>query len=212
MSMPPGQDVRHFGRHMRKRCPGLRALAHLWPRYALYVQPSHGAHIINPPYCPWPAKMALPQIHIHIHIHAISTSTSRFQSQLELRLARAFVFRWLPALSAWQKLFKILLLAATSKCQVFTITLLLLLQFYLILMGFFLPPTAECIKQGQSIRERITHERASPGLPPLSWVVHLLLGGGAGIGWSGGTADGWEWNRVEFKSKVQSMPTQTSRN
>lgn len=58
-------------------------------------------------------------------------------------------------LSVWQKLFKILLLAATSKCQVFTITLLLLLlqQFYLILMGFFLPPTAECIKQSPGTRE-----------------------------------------------------------
>lgn len=78
-------------------------------------------------------------------------------------------------LSAWQKLFKILLLGATSKCQVFTITLptplppslllptllllllLLLVQFYLILMGFFLPPTAECIKQSQA-HGSITHE------------------------------------------------------
>lgn len=76
-------------------------------------------------------------------------------------------------LSAWQKLFKILLLGATSKCQVFTITLptplppslllltllllLLLVQFYLILMGFFLPPTAECIKQSQA-HGNITHE------------------------------------------------------
>lgn len=76
-------------------------------------------------------------------------------------------------LSAWQKLFKILLLGATSKCQVFTITLptspssslllllLLLVQFYLILMGFFLPPTAECIKQSQA-HGSITHECRRP--------------------------------------------------
>lgn len=71
-------------------------------------------------------------------------------------------------LSMWQKLFKILLLAATSKCQVFTITLLLLLlQFYLILMGFFLPPTAECIKQSPGTREyyaRVCHRPELNGI------------------------------------------------
>lgn len=195
MSMPPDQDVRHFGRHMRNLGsqfprPGLQARAHLWPRNALYVQPSHGAHIINPPLLP--PKCHAPR----------STTTSRFQSQLELRLAGAFVLRWLPALSAWQKLFKILLLAATSKCQVFTITLLLLLQFYLILMGFFLPPTAECIKQGQSIRERITHERASPLWPPsLGWRVPSS---------EDAQVSKWkEWNRWSWSRRYSPCQTQT---
>lgn len=135
------------------------------PRHALYVQPSHGSHFSIP-------LLLLPEL-----------SPTRYT----ICLGRTFVCRCCSTalsvhpqlmlaplvLSAWQKLFKILLLGATSKCQVFTITLptplppsllllltlllLLLVQFYLILMGFFLPPTAECIKQSQA-HGSITHE------------------------------------------------------
>lgn len=136
------------------------------PRHALYVQPSHGSPF------PVPVPPYLPEL-----------SPTRYT----ICLGRTFVCRCCSTalsvhpqlmlaplvLSAWQKLFKILLLGATSKCQVFTITLptplppsllllltlllLLLVQFYLILMGFFLPPTAECIKQSQA-HGSITHE------------------------------------------------------
>lgn len=159
--------MRHFGPN--SRTPGLPTpdKAHLWPRYALYVQPSHGAHTISPSPCPFPAQLPRPQIHIHMAVPAPAPAPAPVP-RAGLWLAKPLSSTDSPlALSAWQKLFKILLLAATSKCQVFTITLLLLLQFYLILMGFFLPPTAECIKQGQSIRERITHERASLNHPAL---------------------------------------------
>lgn len=146
--MPPDQDMRHFGRH--KYIHGLSMGASACTLCATFV---------------W-------------------TSCQSFQAQPYIEEAKPLSTAAAPdssktspsplsVLSAWQKLFKILLLGATSKCQVFTITLplLLLLQFYLILMGFFLPPTAECIKQSQAHR-RITHGYAK-GIRKLYMCIHV---------------------------------------
>lgn len=153
---PPGRarDMRHFGQPTDASACTLCATFAWVP--LLHSTPPPSRTEPNPLYyMPW-QNLCLPLLlHGSLSVHP------------QLMLAPL-------VLSAWQKLFKILLLGATSKCQVFTITLptplppslllllltlllLLLVQFYLILMGFFLPPTAECIKKSQA-HGSITHE------------------------------------------------------